>query len=247
MFPKLSGVVGFRKLTGVVDFFWKTTRGGRFSKNYRGGGVSEATGVIVIGFIYTSSVWKWLNLFFGYTSEVNMDFCYHHERSFIIKKIRQLVPTGPPSQPLGRRHYIFELKPIDKRCLATPLTFNTQRIQEKMALYIDQGNLFRAYEAWWILGMNPDPELLVRYPWWKMYLDNYITAGCSCCGKDMHEDRGLSKYCSHQLCSNCALWVTEDAINDIIRCPICNISTIYILFNGEQCDDDRTHHDVILQ
>ena len=166
----------------------------------------------------------------------------HEERRFIVRKVAQLMPT-PYKPPTGRRHYFLELKSMNGSAIGIPVSFDIRRLERTQLEAIKDGRLREAYELFWIMGTVPKTDILLEYPWWDEFMANYFHEKCIMCAKGLDEDRALNRNCRDQMCTFCAVATIEDGTT---QCPKCDEPIDYILFNGEQCDDNRSHPDVIL-
>ena len=152
--------------------------------------------------------------------------------------------------PYSRREHFFMLYKVNGEAVGIPHTFDQWTIEAARNRLRDSGDLKNAYILHTVLGDGPPTVADVQdAPWWHSYYWTQTTAGCVECGKELVEDRALSVKCQHQACTSCALAKTVstwDSETTNIPCPACAVRTNYLLFNGEQCPDERSHEVALL-
>ena len=166
-----------------------------------------------------------------------------------IKKVAQMVPESNP--PTGEREYFYEVWGHEAPfATVMPYTLDKEAALRDRNQRLMNGDLERAYMLHIMLGKGePTPAEREEVPWWPSFYWNRTLLRCFRCQRSLFEDRVLSLYCSHQHCTRCSLEQTVqtwDPLTQTCVCPACQVDTRYYLFNGEQCDDDREHEDVLV-
>ena len=162
-------------------------------------------------------------------------------KHFVIKNIG--INIMPYKEPSGQRQYHLGMFAVRGKCVVKPVTVDYQQMEGCLHSCLKTGELYKAYLFYWVIGKT-NPNLVTAYPWWGPFLAYHSTLKCMC-GKDLGQDRAMSRHCVHQLCTHCAVTLHRNSAEGNVRCPICGWKAIYLLFNGQQCDDDRSHPDLL--
>ena len=158
--------------------------------------------------------------------------------TYIVRQIGfNIVPYVAPT---GKRRHHLRMYSSEGRCAVEKRIVDPKVTEEALEGAIRIGELFKAFIFLWVLGKKND-ALVKKYPWWGPFLEHHTKAKCVC-GKVLGEDRAINVHCIHQLCTHCALTLHRNSLD---KCPVCDEKIRYLLFNGRQCDDQRSHPDLI--
>ena len=182
-----------------------------------------------------------------------MSYLISHEQSArCITKILTMA-EGLPALATGEREHFLEIfGPANARgnVLAVPMTFDRPALARARTHAVHTGDLRKAFVKHTMLGDGPpQADAIQDAPWWPSYYWRQTNSKCALCNEALQEDRGISIFCHHQACTRCVVQQTAthwDSVDFTTSCPACRTRTRFYLFNGEQCNDDRTHNDIIL-
>ena len=167
-----------------------------------------------------------------------------------VRKIEFLLGDAVIRPPTGEREYFFEAVGANNHARFIPITFNRVGVLSERLTKIEDGDLHEAFILHWIAGRGgPDQSERCEYPWWSSYFDRMASATCIMCRLPLGEDRAVSRACWHQACTACASYETVaewNAVKRMTKCYKCQKDTRYYIFNGEQCNDERSHSDAII-
>ena len=167
-----------------------------------------------------------------------------------VRRVDFLYGDAMITPPTGERKYLYEAFGGQNRTRLTPVTFHQQEMQATRLTAIEDGDMHDAFIYHLATGKGMPSQLeRQEYPWWAHWYERMITQNCTQCHLPLGEDRAVSRNCAHQLCTACACnqtALTWDAANRSTQCDECQRLTRYLIVNGEQCDDGRSHSDVII-
>ena len=172
---------------------------------------------------------------------------YHANEQKLVKKVLSLQQTLSLKRPTDVIRYFWEVFGENNEAMVIPLTVNdVEEFKQNKRQAIRAGRLQDAYRFQLMLGSgHPTEEEGDRFPWFSSFYNYLWESDCERCGRPLLEDRGMSRSCQHQLCTACTCLVTAEAGANL-RCEACNCFTRYLLFNGEQANDERDHKDIVV-
>ena len=156
-----------------------------------------------------------------------------------------------PTRPTQKILFFWDVVPQRGErgvTVLVPVTYNKEQVAARRLNKIESGQLAHAYRLHLMIGDgHPTEGDAERYPWWREYYLRMFQEPCAVCHIPLLEDRTMSRVCHHQLCTTCACNLTDDTEEGTLpTCTECGKSGKWLVFNGEQANDDRDHSDIIM-
>ena len=178
-------------------------------------------------------------------------FIYHEYAAQQVRRISALIQDLQPTRPSNQRLFFWDAVPHRGERGGTqlvPVTYSGEQVAARRLQKIEAGQLADAFRLHLVMGDgHPTENETQLYPWWREYYQRMFMEVCCVCHIPLVEDRAMHRVCHHQLCTTCAVVETDGTEEGTLpACPECAAAGKWLIFNGEQANDDRDHSDIVL-